>query len=138
MTEQLPVVVYLVSSGHYSDYSVMGIFSNRKDAEFYKATSTDTNDIEEFGLDELKEEKRGLWYQVSLNLKTGNVTFEFEFWQVEGDKYARKQGASVDEATYIKEDTRTVTAFSPKSRDHALKLAGEKRQEWLRTRAVQS
>jgi len=49
------MIVYAVSSGSYSDYSIEAIFSTRERAEHYALILSEANDVEEYELDKSYE-----------------------------------------------------------------------------------
>jgi len=52
--------VYVVTSGYFSEYHIVGIFDSREEAEEYinHSTDSDLNDIEEYNINEPKPDKR--------------------------------------------------------------------------------
>ena len=68
-----PMKVFIVSSGSYSDYHILGIYSTREKAEHAKKLYASDNEIEEFNLDEIPNVPPGLFlYGVHMN-KNGDV-----------------------------------------------------------------
>lgn len=143
--------VYVVTTGSYSDYGVRAIFSTRKKAEEYmercKAANnsdtendgycyvdTDFNSIEEWTLDEGLQERAYDRWHVGIMLDDGSLEYgksptHSKQWGVPQNE------ARVDEHIPIHKGRGAVRVYSCKSAEHALKLAAEKRQEWLRRTA---
>ena len=56
------MTVYVVTDGHYSDYTIYKIFSNREAAEEYKYWHNFTNDIEEYEVADTVSDELGQRY----------------------------------------------------------------------------
>lgn len=50
--------VYVLTSGSYSDYHIIGIFSTKERAEFISKKLDSNNEIEEYELDEIGKDNR--------------------------------------------------------------------------------
>jgi hypothetical protein len=126
--------VYAVTAGSYSDFRYLGVFSSEQKAQQYidkrKAgddlVGIDINGIEEFNLDEaLKECEYPRWC-VDIRLDNGAVMSgpsKDTLWGIPSSlKFAQSKCGGNPYARGI----------SHKSGEHALKLAIEARQEYLR------
>jgi hypothetical protein len=125
--------IYVVTSGEYSDYHVVAIFSNKDVAEkFNKDMLIEENKIEEWELDNVPEFPVGLYpYHVEMKYDGHVVNINrqsMEYFQ-EYD-YVSDYG--------YKEKINTMTAkILAKDEKHAIKIANEKRaqmianNEWL-------
>jgi len=123
------MTVYVVTAGDYSGYRIEAIFSAKESAESYiaegsKVRYADYNGIEEWELDQEAGFVMRPYWGVYLN-KDGSMSGDIRRSQQLADPDARRgevgpcgdwgfQGES-----YVSEE-------------HALKLAAEARQEWLR------
>lgn len=66
--------IYVVTTGSYSDYSINSMFSTRELAEQYTKGIYEANDVEEYELDEFKEQMRdGFCWWLVIMLKDGSV-----------------------------------------------------------------
>lgn len=136
---------YIVTSGCYSDYSIHGVFSSQKLAQEYidkanaarsedcwPSCSSDAN-IEEWAVDEECEAKAYAEHSVGLLVGSGEV--------IEGPHVASKFGIP-SSRSYVSENVPYVNgkdiarAESCKSAKHAMKLAVEARQAYLRNKVV--
>ena len=132
--------VYVVTTGSYSDYSIKGIFSTRKRAQRYidrclensdVVYYTEFNDIEEWTLDEKEKEREYTEYSAALFIDNGSPEYppsQRSTWGIP------KSSVYVAEHVPIYKGRGVVRAASHKSAAHAMKLAVEKRQEWLRNK----
>lgn len=132
--------VYVVTSGEYSGYRIEGVFSTRAKAQEYKnrqAASLDggwtrLNDIEVWEVDqEVAAVDHSQWH-VGIMLDDGSVK--------ERQNKSRRFGIPKDEVyTHAKVPAYggrgIVRAVSITSAAHAMKLAVEARQAWLRKKA---
>jgi len=67
-------IIYLVTDGCYSDYRVLGAFSDKNKAEYAKMLMMADNDIEEYELDYIPDHPKGhLLYYVAMNDMSGDV-----------------------------------------------------------------
>lgn len=141
---------FIVTAGCYSDHGIHGVFSSKKAAQKFiekasaaKASETDDSyvgdvywvgddtRIEEWPLNEGGSHEVLTYWQVGMLLDSGKV--------VEGPHQSRKFGLKfghrivqfgVKVPAY--KDSPIVRVESCRSADHALKLAADKRHEWLR------
>jgi len=133
------MIVFVVTTGCYSDYGINGIFSTRVKAQQYidgcraaeNCWNKDFNDIEKWTLDEALAEKTYTRFCCGIMLDDGAVLERHgpqELWGVPKS------------TTYVAEDVPAyggrgiVRAESSKSAKHAQKLAVEARQAWLRAK----
>jgi len=128
-------IIYVVTRGDYSDYTICAIFDNKEMAEAYKDVE-DTgsfNDIEEYELNPtIRQNPTGLKrYSVSL----GNDG-KLQWCELQGalfDKPVEPLKFRFYERTYHENCSFTCRFYvCAKDREHAIKLAGEKRQELQR------
>ena len=141
--------IYIVTSGCYSDYSIVAVFSSREKAQAYidaasaaakKSTDdsyvyvrggNDFNDIEEWILDGGTSAKIHTLYHCSIFLDDGSC--------IEKEKIETREFGTPKSESYVASQVPiyggrgVVRAKSHKSAAHALKIAAEARQEWLRT-----
>lgn len=135
MKNTLPLVVYVVTSGSYSDYRICGIFSEMKLArDFVDQTGMvsfpEVGSIEKWVLDERSKERTMPVWVATIELESGSVTCD------------SPQMELIDPSGPVRIQTfgnppkypLSLSVWSHESREHALKLAAEKRQEWLRTK----
>lgn len=113
--------IYIVTKGAYSDYHIVGVYSTPEIAERYKNLEPGADaDIEEWDIDVLYsplEHGYKFWY-VSFD-KEGNVDYITETNMAEDGEAARNE-------YYI--HTRGITFhLYAKDREHAIKIASEKR-----------
>lgn len=125
-----PAIVYVVTSGEYSDYTIEGVFSTRELAEKFAAQWGDCNDIAEWPLDKRKDESRKIVHQATIRADTGDVDKWF-------GKHSYLESSDNDiKRTFYYDRSNEIIGESSISPDHALKLAAEKRQEILRAKAA--
>lgn len=130
--------VFAVNSGCYSDYRINGIFSTRAKAQEFmdkcKASEAcwnkDFNDIEVYDLDEELEQREYTRHTVGIFVESGKV----EPREQHSSQYF---GIPENKVTQISKipcyDMRLmIRAESSKSMKHAVKLAVEARQAYLR------
>ncbi len=128
--------IFLVTAGCYSDFSIYGAFSTKENAQAYidKRIADgngfgDAANIEEWGIDAGLKEKKHLRYFVGMFLDDGAV--------IEGPHTQESFGIpanSIDGITAVPfhKNRPLVRVISIKSAEHAMKLAVEARQKWLR------
>jgi len=123
------MLVYVVTTGCYSDYGIEAIFSSKEKAkellERLERAEEDYPNIEEWTLDSIREEHQKDAIEVntcSLRLSTGNLLYSSTY----------KLFNPTKEGYEIAERIDRVDGVSYKSIEHAQKLAVEGRQAWLR------
>jgi hypothetical protein len=123
------MTVYVVTEGDYSDYRIKAIFSTKDAAEAYisegsKYKYADFNDIDEWELDAEAGYIMRPYWGVYLT-KDGSLSGDVRTGEQLADPNARsgEVGQCGDWG---------FQAESYVSEEHALKLAAEARQEWLR------
>ena len=84
--------IYIVSAGSYSDYHIEKLFSNKDKAEEYADWLEDSNDVEEYEVDDITEYKK--YYKIIVNIKyhdNGKCDFTYhtcktvDNWCAKGD-----------------------------------------------------
>ena len=129
--------VYVVTSGSYSDYGIRAIFSTQELAQAYidKANAAETywasdTTIEEWPLDGEAEAKLFTRWKVGMLLDDGSVkegpceSQEFGHPESKIEQYGNTSPCYANRPI--------VRVVSVKSAQHALKMAAEARQKWLR------
>lgn len=132
------VTVYLVSTGQYSDWAVRGIFSTREKAEALRVElgkvgdcNSPPNDVAEWEVDGEEGKVCRMIHSARMDFDTGDCrTYSPrpDIWPA-SDACEIYPGETHDGHAW-------VCVESPVSAEHAAKVAAEKRQEWLRSRAV--
>ncbi len=125
--------VYIVTSGAYSDYQINAVFSTREKAESFVNGGTDLYSIEEFPLDDYGEESvHKVW---SARINAEGIVYTDETHEI---KDSTCRGKTYPMTSYTPEycvgkpHISVGVAESCVSAEHALKLAVEARQAWLR------
>lgn len=126
--------VYLVSRGTYSDYEILGVFSTNARAQEYidnraRADRGGGCGIKTYVLDEGLKERLYMVWSTSIELSTGALISRGTTALTPRQRWGLPKSE-----TYLDGEARVVTARSHKSAAHALKLAVEVRQAWLRER----
>jgi hypothetical protein len=125
--------IFIVTSGEYSDYHIEGVFSTKKLAEEFVATLSRDARVEEYALDEKVGWAYATVHQVYIDLETGDIastTHQYpmlcapRFAKFEVPTYRVNWGDNTFRTCGI--------GKSVVSRDHAIKIAVEGRQKWLR------
>lgn len=134
---------FIITSGCYSDYGIRGVGSSRKQAqaaidaakaaEEYWATDAG---IEEWGVDELLGFRKQRVYSCGVLLDDGSVVEKYEGTDDDHittfEKPFRGEVTQFNAKVPLYQNRAIVRTRSTVSINHALKLATEKRQEWLR------
>jgi hypothetical protein len=141
--------VYLVWSGEYSSKDVEGVFSTREAAEAF-AAEVDKQDgssyVEEKDLDGRAGERVLPQWTTFIGCESGATTAPEVRCSLPSRAFPEAGTYRVDHRIIwgfarkypqISDSEPVICARSDVSADHALKLAVEKRQEWLRTRDLQ-
>lgn len=113
--------VYLVSTGCYSDYHVLAIFSTREKAQQYWDLCSEPNDIEEFEIDReynFPPGKKGYLVDFKAN---GEVKM---IMQLDPDD-------NFSDEVYPDRNGSLFTRCWANSKEHAIKIANERRTRWL-------
>ncbi len=126
------VVIYLVTSGEYSDYSVDGAFSSEKLAnQFIKIAG---GSIEPWEMDERRRDRNCPHWYATLDLKTGGISAgSASSYSEIADPNTRVGYVKYYDYSCIAHPEGHINAQSYISQKHANKLCVEKRQEILRT-----
>ena len=122
------MTVYVVTSGSYSDYGIETVFSTREAAEAYiaegeKLTYSDYNKIEEWPVDERAGFIMRPYWLVWM-MKDGSTENTRELEALAAPTARSGEVGEIGNWGF--------QAESFVSAEHALKLAAEARQEWLR------
>lgn len=128
--------VYITTAGDYSDYHIDRVFSTREKAQAwrdkFKALPIDAlyrddppGAIEEFIIDEADEFVLRLAWCADIKLRTGDITTARACEIVAAGPHERG-------VCKIHDGALRAQAYSFESIDHAIKLAAESRQKWLR------
>jgi len=128
------MVLYVVTDGDYSDYHIEGVFSTAEEARDYVSQFAYPPSVEEWTLDELAGAVMGPVYSVQIDLVTGEIRRQHE-----ERKVRRPDGPCIVHGPWYERGVpRLLRVESPVSTDHALKVAVERRQQWLRERSPTS
>lgn len=121
--------VWIVTSGDYSDYSIEGVFSSLKGAERFKdKANLSSPSVEEWDLDARAKDRLWTVYPVRM---TENGTAELLCTlQVFGSKSRVCRAYKTSRSPLS--PVITFYAQSSTGYKHAVKLAAELRQSWLR------
>lgn len=120
-------MIYVVTAGRYSDYHIEAVFTTRDAADEFAAKVSNQPGVEDvrvepYEADSCTEYGWGPVYQVAINRHSGD-----EEWRIEG-AYLRHPQRAVERQGY----DGCIVIDSPVSYEHALKIAAEHRQAWLR------
>lgn len=116
--------VFVLCEGEYSGRFIRGVFSTMEAAEAAAAGNGSGTDIEEHTLDEFGGWSYRAESQAIVDLKSGEI--RANDWTYPSFRSPTRE-CVVEVSKYF------VSVFSPVSKEHAIKVAVEKRQEWLRT-----
>lgn len=135
-------IIYIVTSGSYSDYSIGGVFSTREKADHYLGEANlDEPRIEEWTLDDDANKIKRPLYLATIDLNSGEI-LETGLESSLADPNQRTLDSSILDfsdrrggvaALYAGRMIGKVASFE--SADHSLKLAAELRQKYLRERS---
>lgn len=108
---------YLVSEGHYSDYIVEAIFSNKEKAEDYiKGFTAGYNDIREFEIDpEFVPVKNNMW---KVHMRKDGIVEWCGLVDTRSNMF---------EDGYSVYGNKAIFTVGAKNKKHAIKIANEKR-----------
>jgi len=130
---------YVVTSGEYSDYGICAIFSTREKAERYAKERGTDNPIEEYLIDEDDELISRAIFEVVMELTSGNVIDKGQSNRLANPNERNLETRLVDLRDFNYGATGgkiTVQSASFVSPDHAVKLAAEFRQNYLREHSL--
>jgi hypothetical protein len=127
---------FIVTAGSYSDYSIYGVFSSRENAQVYIDARIenglgfgDTPDIEEWEIDAgLRERSHTRWF-VGMFLDDGAICEAVKSSEQFCDPVNAIDGIA---RVPCYNNRPIVRVQSVDSAEHAMKLAVEARQKWLR------
>lgn len=124
--------VYVLTEGSYSDYHIVGIFSTLAGAEKVRSGSTDTSvQVEEWTIDADTELEWGTVWHADIRLGDGLARQRYE------EQRFRHPAETVVQICHDCANAPFIIEVrSPISAEHAMKVAVEKRQEWLRTKEL--
>ena len=148
-------VVYVVTSGEYSDYGIQAVFLDKAEAESYhadlqKSSPHDSPRIEEWAVGRPGPEVLKPSWGVRIDVATGRVETNDQSYSMvpperDADECQVSRWAAIP-APWL--PTLAVPAFNVRapevhtlyresyvSQEHAVKLAVESRQRWLRLKA---
>lgn len=128
--------VFIVTTGEYSDYHICEVFTTREAAESFlpKAGGIEP-EIEEYEADAVDTfEERDSW-NASVDMEDGKITRACKA----GKDLVRSSDRGASEVYNDDWIGRPVYAMSTSyvSKEHAIKLAVEARQKWLREKGVE-
>lgn len=115
-------IIYVVTSGDYSDYSIDGIFSTKLIAEIFIGNNG-RGEIEEWELDGRKKDKNRTVWSCQITILEGSIITETTHKECCMEGYIYISPACGSYNIWIK---------SSISRKHCRKLAAETRQKILR------
>jgi hypothetical protein len=132
--------VYVLTSGEHSDYRVEGVFSSEDAArrfteKFPKGEFDDWNDPIEHEVDEPLDHEMGPSWTVKINLESGEIKDPFPAHETRHRRHP--SACEVHECWWMGSPPTPageLSVRSPTSREHAVEVAVERRQEWLRAR----
>lgn len=123
------VSMYVVTTGSYSDYGIFGIFSTREKAEEVRQWLADSNDVEEWEVDNDKGVRPGHHvYDVRI-LKDGTVVEVRKSLFGAYHYYNDSDGAPTNQLQveyWLHEPAATARVYA-ESEQHAIKVANERR-----------
>lgn len=141
--------VFIITSGCYSDYGIRGVGSTKKQAQAAIDAAKAADEywagdagIEEWDVDELLSFRKQRVFQCGMLLDDGSVverhgeSEDEEEQRTVFEKPFRGEVTQFNAKVPMYKDRAIVRTRSTVSIGHALKLAAEKRQEWLRKRAA--
>ena len=124
--------VFLVEEGEYSDRRVVGVFSTEEKAKHYCEKIDAGADWEEIEID--KEVKPEYWFNVGISLYTGQI-FYCDHTTFEKEKSITEHGIDL----YNRYKEVYINVKTPaRDRDHAIKIAADKRREWIATKNIRA
>ncbi len=132
--------VYVVTQGQYSDFHIERMFSTLEKAEAFVGNGAnldeyDRYNIEEYDVDIPTEDRVLPHWTVRLVLESGRILdaplSRPPYYGIRNPNAGCKVQLC-EKSQYIQEAYICVTSTT--STEHAMKVAVEKRQEWLRTR----
>jgi len=128
------MIVYIVTDGYYSDYSIRGVFTTKENAEkFIQAHAFDGPLIEEYEADNLNEEIQNgnMLFDVRIDKDGNNAKAEKASPDYGGNYKDYIEGAYVDENKWLGKDcshnARIRNSVWAKDETHAIKIANERR-----------
>ena len=135
---------FLVTTGSYSDYGVVGVCSTMEKAEELKKLTAADNDIEEMILDKFPDHPTGhYWYEVTMDgkgnttriisedcISINNKTNHEEWWPYGGGCHCPACRTSPNTLSL---DESMIFRMWAKDENHAIKIANERRIRLIET-----
>jgi hypothetical protein len=120
--------VYVLTQGKFSDCHIIGIFSTSEVAEKVRAGATDTSvQVEERTLDAVADLELGTVWHANIRLDDGSA-----YQRYEEERFRHPTETAILFYHDFTNVPLIIEVRSPISAEHAVKVAVEKRQEWLR------
>lgn len=116
--------VYVATKGEYSDYRIVGVFSTQDKADECISKLERPTSVIEYEVDEMASAKEIPVYRCYIELTADGKLVDL------GSMEEFRAPRSVEVETYPA--SQRIYVSSAVSREHAEKVAIEKRQEWLR------
>jgi hypothetical protein len=133
------MIIYLASTGNYSDYRIRGVFSTHEMAQQFLGDHEDANEVEPMELDKFSDQiNAGMFpYDVEMYVDTGDTKrvarrmFTEDYMEdkqkpVIYDEHIWAGGKSINTGRKVYKIT--VIANSP---EHAAKIVNEKRVQYI-------
>jgi len=124
-------MVYLVTSGQYSDYKVMAVFTSQERADVYATGCSEVNDVEEYELDPIEPPRlqKGM-EEFSIIMEKDGLSWVYPS--------KKPEGAFVEEhwqvwASHIPGHLQLRITVVARDEDHAVKIANERRASLIAT-----
>lgn len=126
-----PTIIYAVSTGEYSSYYIVGLFSTRAKAEEYKESKMDPEyyNIEEYTLDELQPDRDDKMFCVCIDYE------DFKAEIVSKDYASNPRVEGLQNTVQMTDSGEVKMYFIADSSKRAIKIASErlgqiKAEEW--------
>ena len=129
-------IIYIVTSGDYSDYHIVGVFSSFEEAEGFQLSEYCYGQVEEWPVDAEEDVRvartvlaRGaLLWEGRVLIRTGEIT-HIEKRSIEENNKESNETTSVD--SKVRPEVLYILCFAD-TKEQAVKKVVEKRQAWLR------
>lgn len=126
--------VYVMTEGEYSDYGIVGVFSSKEKCEAVRNGNRDAQ-CEEYDIDEIVDKRFCKQFTAAIMKESGDIVAGFNYnclnlvspvkAIIEEDGIVWSESKQMVEGPLIR-------VKSPISMEHAIKVAVEARQKWLR------
>lgn len=120
-------VIYIVTDGDYSEYSICAVFSTKAKADAY--TERCGGRVEKWIIDEHEGWIMRPYYCCRINLDSGEVDFQ---WTL--NELASPTARVPRTRPFV--NRQVAIGYSYVGADHARKIAVERRQEWIRKKGL--